>query len=121
MDIRRWVDPDTHGWIIRPKSNDDWDALVAEYGSQHSVPLAKTIETVRANGCRTVVVENRYVDPDYRSDYSAFWSRRFDGIPAFARRLHFFNADVAEDELHRLPPDATYLGYSVIRPLPFGP
>ena len=39
---------------------------------------------IPAQRCKTVVVENRYIDADFRSDYSAFWSKRFDSL----RRSH---------------------------------
>src|SRR5437870_529210 len=120
MDLSTWVDPDAHGWIVRPKSEDQWNELIAEYGGNLLTPLARIVEAVRLSGCRTVVIENRYVDVDYRSEYSAFWCHRFEGTPAFARRLHFFATDLAEDQLHSLPPDVGYLGYSVIRPVAAG-
>lgn len=45
---------------------------------------------------------------------------RFDVVSPFARRLHFFTADFADEQVHRLPPDAGYLGYSVLKPLSAG-
>ena len=70
-----------------------------------------------ANGCATVVIENRYVDADYRSDFSAFWSLRFEPRTGFARRMHFFTKRVEEAELHALPEDHGYLGYVILRPV----
>jgi hypothetical protein len=120
MDLSTWVDPEAHGWIVQPTSEGDWAALLAEYGGNMPAPLAKVIEVVRLSGCRSVVIENRYVDIDYRSEYAAFWCHRFEGTPAFARRLHFFTGKLTDDQLHDLPADAGYLGYSVIKPLPSG-
>jgi hypothetical protein len=120
MDLSSWVDPDVHGWVVQPTSDDQWHALVGEYAGILSAPLERVIDAVRATGCKSVAIENRYVDIDYRSEYSAFWSHRFEGAPAFARRLHFFTGDVRDEHLHQLPPDPGYLGYSVIRPLPTG-
>lgn len=119
--LSKWVDPDQHGWVIHPRSADDWHALAAEYGGKEPTPLTRALETVQVAGCQTVVVENRYVDSDYRSEFSAFWSQRFQGTPAFSRRLHFFRTRVTDEDLHRISADAGYLGYAVIRPLPSGP
>lgn len=83
--------------------------------------MDEIFKAVRAGGCRTVIVENRYVDGDFRSEFSAFWSRRFDGVPAFARRLHFFTTEIRDNELHALPDNSGYLGYAVIRPIEQGP
>jgi len=76
MDLSTWVDPDAHGWIVQPTSEDDWTALLDEYGGKLLLPLARVIEVVRLSGCRSVVIENRYVDIYYRSEHSAFWCHR---------------------------------------------
>ena len=115
-----WVNPDTHGWVHHPRTAADWDKLRAEYGAAADAPLASVFRTVRANSCRTVVVENRYVDPDYRSEYSAFWSHRFLDRPAFARRMHFFRRRIPEAQIHKLPANHGYLGYCTLRPLDHG-
>jgi hypothetical protein len=115
--VTPWIAPDTHGWVLHPQSDSDWNRLLAEYGSTPAGPLGNIVRAVRANRCRTVVVENRYVDPDYRSEYSSFWSRRFLDRPAFARRLHFFRRLITDAEVHKLPANHGYLGYSTLRPL----
>lgn len=60
------------------------------------------------------------MDADYRSDFASFWSTRFDVPSPFTRRVHFFRADLKEEQLPRLPARAraSYLGYSVLRPGP---
>jgi hypothetical protein len=112
-----WVDPNRHGWLHTPTSDRQWGALLRRYQAEPDSPLARVFEVARAGRCRTVVEENRYVDPDYRSEYSAFWSQRFPTRPAFAHRLHFFRRRLAEDELHRLRQTDGYLGYTVLKPL----
>ena len=86
-------------------------------------PLERILRIVEGLGCRTVLIERRYVDPDYRSDYSRFWSHTFEGRDPFATRLHFFTRHIDEAELHALPAESElgYLGYSVMRPTPRGP
>jgi len=112
-----WVAPDTHGWLHTPRSDADWRKLLRKYGADETHPLGRVFAVARANRCRAVVEENRYVDPDFRSEYSNFWSERFADTPAFARRLHFFTRGLKEDELHRLPKEAGYLGYSTLKPV----
>ncbi len=82
--------------------------------------FARVLDVVRRNRCKTVVVENRYVDADYRSDFSEFWSKRFDSLSPFTRRVHFFRAHIDEGDFHELPARVKrgYLGYSVLRPSP---
>lgn len=112
-----WVDPNTHGWLHTPRDNRAWVALLRRYGAAPDDPLARVFEVARANRCLSVVEENRYVDPDYRSEYSAFWSHRFPTRPAFARRLHFFRRRLATDRLHRIRQSDGYIGYSVLKPV----
>lgn len=113
-----WTARDTHGWVRHPKTDQDWDALLKE--SAGGPRFRKVLEIARRNRCRTVVVESRYVDADYRSDFSDFWSKRFDSIPLFARRVHFFRSQIADERLHRLSQRQKdgYLGYCVLRPGP---
>lgn len=115
-----WVDPDRAYWLATPETDHDWETLVAEYGGYRPGPLRQIIRAVRASRCATVLVENRYVDADYRSDFSAFWSLRFEPGTSFTRRLHFFRARLGDDDVHRLPDEHGYLGYAIIRPVPYG-
>ncbi|HEX8753777.1 MAG TPA: hypothetical protein VF731_10215 [Solirubrobacterales bacterium] len=114
-----WV-PDTHGWTYRPRSDAEWLDISAAYGAGPGSPLARVLGVAREGGCRTVVVENRYIDVDYRSEYSAFWSLKFDARSPFCHRLHFFTAELDDDALFRLPKAPGYLGYSVVRPVEYG-
>lgn len=119
--MRPWVDADLHGWVLKPADEEAWQAFARKYaGGEAPQPLDQVIAVVRAGGARTIVIENRYVDIDYRSEYSHFWSLKFDAQSAFTRRLHFFAADLDEDRLHDLPDDPGYLGYSIIRPVEYG-
>lgn len=109
------------GWVANPSSDEEWEELVLLFAAGHPRPLRQVIESVRLNGCTSVVVENRYVDADYRSEFALFWAQRFAETRAFAVRLHFFREPVSPDDLHRLTPDHGYLGYSVLRPSTIGP
>lgn len=111
-----WVDKDTHGWDYHPTSESDWPELIDRCGG--GPKFEGIVAVARSNRARTVVVENRYVDADFRSDFSAFWSKRFDSVPQFCRRVHFFRRHIDDVRFHRLPTDPGYLGYSVLRPGP---
>lgn len=102
----------------QPRSDQDWDDLVRH--CQGGPRLEAIFAIARRNRCRTVVVEDRYIDADYRSDFSAFWSKRFEVPSPYARRLHFFRAAIATEQLARMPNRVrdAYLGYSVLRPGP---
>jgi hypothetical protein len=119
--VSAWVDPNVHGWVLHRSDDEDWRALLQQYGGRYPDPLEQILRVVSEAGCRTIVVENRYVDLDYRSEYSAFWSLRFQGPSPFARRLHFFTDHLEDGGIHTLPEGVGYLGYSVIRPVKDGP
>lgn len=117
------------GFNLDPTSDADWDEMDGLYAALYDRelspevlrPLRQILAIVRAGGCRTLVVERNYIDLDYRSEYSAFWSRLFEDKPAIVPRLHFFSHRFGLDELHEIPEPDSYLGYSVLRPTELGP
>ena len=71
------------------------------------------------------MIERRYIDADYRDEHSKFYSTTFRRYPSVAHRVHFF-ADAPPAALS--DPDVpydfqglTYLGYTVLRPVPGAP
>ncbi len=114
-----WEDPDPHE-LISLNSAADWDQLVDLYrrGVANPKPLERCFEVARSNGAACVVVETRYLDLDFRSEFGALFSRAFKAIPDSARRLHFFASPVADGDITSLPDEAlrSYLGYMVLRP-----
>ncbi|MFT3851949.1 MAG: hypothetical protein QM733_04320 [Ilumatobacteraceae bacterium] len=62
------------------------------------------------------MIETRYLDEDYRSEYSAFLSKTFAAVPDTAHRLHFFRQSLRVRDLWQLPDDHGYLGFMVVRP-----
>jgi hypothetical protein len=116
--LASWVDNNTHGWVFHPSGDADWRTLVDQCGG--GPKFACVLAIARSNRAQTVVIENRYVDADFRSDFSTFWSKRFDSVPQFCRRVHFFRRRLSDAQLHHLSSDPSYLGYSVLRPGPHG-
>jgi len=76
-------------------------------------------------GARTVVVEYRYIDADYRSEHTSFYSTTYTRYPSVAHRFHFFAGLLPDDALDAGRPssfdDESYLGYSVMRPVETSP
>lgn len=103
----------------------DWPPLQIRYLSEYLKQL----------GCRTVVVESHYIDRDYIDDVALFYSRSLRGYQNYCQRFHFFGAEFGLDHWRTLIADAnrgsastaaqflqaSYLGYSVVRPLPGSP
>lgn len=81
---------------------------------------------------KAVLAERRYIDIDYRSEHSRFYSTTFVRYPSVCHRLHFFTDDIdlSVEELDRSPlvrcverlrERGAYRGYSILRPLPTSP
>lgn len=128
MDASTWEGPDP-GELRVLGSPADWDALAREYGDRladrgepaHMGPFRRCLQVAQEGGALSLVIETRYVDLDYRSEYSSFYSRGFLTPPNTAHRLHFFRAPLRVEQLADLPEDAGYVGYMIVRPAPLGP
>ena len=57
----------------------------------------------RETGAVCCVIETRYLDRDYRSEYTAYHARSFRLVPDAAHRLHFFARQLKESDLGQLP------------------
>lgn len=71
-------------------------ALVGRYGEYRvgAVPrgaLAGVVSAAIAAGANAVAVEPNYVDLDWRSELTAFYSKSFCSYPSFTDRLHFLS------------------------------
>src|SRR5689334_4529394 len=116
MQFSGWNDPDP-AEVFHPASDAEWDQAIKRYiGSLNDAPLRRCIGVARASGAVTMVVETRYLDLDYRSEFSAYYSRQFGDIPDSAHRLHFFKRRIPAASLWRKAKQSGYLGYVVIRP-----
>lgn len=79
-------------------------------------PLLRCLEVARAGGARTAILETRYIDLDYRSEYSAHYSKAFRSFADTSTRVHFFTSELTPRDVHELPSDPGYLGYMIVRP-----
>ncbi|WP_299056369.1 hypothetical protein [uncultured Nocardioides sp.] len=117
--VSGWLDLQTDGWI---------GALVGTYADPRG---ARVLEGVLSQalrlGARSAIRERNYIDRDYRSEYSAFYSAAFRQTPSVATRLHFFSEPIPSQVADGVEPatldslDLTYLGYVVIRPIRAAP
>ena len=80
MPIAGWEDPDPADVLILAGVA-EWQALAARYPSRNGEPLLRCLEVARSNGALSVVIETRYMDPDYRSEYAALYARTFASQP----------------------------------------
>lgn len=120
MQLRDWNDPDPAD-VHHPATDADWGAALDRYlGSLNDAPLKRCVEVARSHGAATLVVETRYLDIDFRSEFSAHYSRQFADVPDSAHRLHFFAERLDAPSLWHLPDDAGYIGYVVVRPASTG-
>lgn len=120
MKLAGWNDPDP-AEVFHPTNDAEWDAALQRYlGSINDLPLRRCIEVARSLGATTLVVETRYLDLDYRSEFSAYYSRQFADVPDAAHRLHLFSKRITARSLWRLASTAGYLGYVVLRPASTG-
>ncbi|MBI3864170.1 MAG: hypothetical protein HY290_19985 [Planctomycetia bacterium] len=97
--------------------------------------VAYLAEYLRQLGCKTLVVENHYVDRDYIADVSLFYSRSLRAYPNYCQRWHFFSETFDQQTWRRLVTGPSvkartkateflqrqYLGFSAVRPLPGSP
>ncbi len=79
-----------------------------------------------ATGCKTLVVENDYIDGDFLDDYAAYYSRCFQHYSRRCFRVHLFSSSFSEEDLSLAIVDGAgsadllqgaYLGFLVVRPL----
>lgn len=120
MDVAGWNDPDP-AEVHFPVSDADWEQALGRYeGSLYPEPLRRCIEVVRSLGAVTLVIETRYIDLDYRSEYSAYYSKQFLDTPNAAHRLHFFSKRLTRRAMWRSALSRDYLGYVVVRPISTG-
>lgn len=117
-----WEDPDPAD-VVPLLADGDWESLRSRYNPNVLPrPLQRCLEVARETGAKSVVIETRYMDRDYRGEYSNFYAKTFVGVPDTAHRLHFFKSDLSRSDLAHLSQQdqGGYLGYMVIRPSALG-
>ncbi len=119
--MTRWDEPDPAEVYHLTDDDDEWAEALGRYlNSYNDQPLLRCVEVARDHGARTLVIETRYLDLDYRSEFSAFYSKRFGDIPDSAHRLHFFRGQLEASELWSHASQDDYIGYVSVRPSELG-
>jgi len=105
---------------IRDNSQDcvEFENLLAP-GGQWTAPAPRLKELLQP-ACHGVVIEDNYIDEDYRAGFARFHYMRHHDTLRRCRRLHFFSSPVSTQGLINFPKQLreSYLGFMVIRPLP---
>jgi len=121
MNFQEWT-PSEPARIVDLRPPGAFLDLSRYYGGSAPKVVEEVFGQAYSLGARMAVIEYRYLDPDYRSEHSRFYSTTFRRYPSVGHRVHFF-FDPPPVELEQ--PDApydfgglAYLGYTVLRPLP---
>src|SRR5579862_7408508 len=89
-----WSPNDEPGFVMPVLDDDDdpgWQELRDTYCSlSRNTPFERIVTIARELEVTSVVVERRYIDHDYRSEHSHFYSTTFKRFPSVCHRLHFF-------------------------------
>lgn len=125
MVFERWAGDGSAARSIDLTQVDALDTLADFYGSRDSSDVVTNVlSRAYGLGAQTAVVEQRYVDPDYRNEHSRFYSTTFRRYPSVAHRVHFFESPISAFPTQPVPfhfRNQGYLGYTVFRPVPAAP
>jgi hypothetical protein len=110
--------------------NADWKGLAQVLGGPSPV-VNNVIRHLIATNVTSYLLETRYIDRDYSSDYRRFYSQTFKTYDRHCQRVHFFAEDIAAitdkptwaERVQALQNTSrrSYRGFCVIRPLPGAP
>ena len=112
-------------------SPEEWSGLESLLGGGGFEAVASIIQHLKELGAKSYIVEEKYIDRDYSSDYSHFYARTFRHHDQHCKRVHFFSDDairiyqgaLSSEILEQLRDLAakSYCGFCVLRPLPNAP
>ena len=105
-------------------SNADLAQIKTHISAEYDPPgVAKKLEAGISGAIKAMLIEQKYIDKDYRSTYYNFYAKKGQRYLADCVRLHFFDETVTFDEnTLRLTSSADgplshhYFGYMVLRP-----
>lgn len=103
---------------IRTRTNDanKLDSWLAPMGIWEAP--AKRLKSLLLPICQSVVVEEDYIDLDYRAGFARFYYLRHHDTEHRCRRLHFFSCQLTKEHMIEMPLEIKkqYLGFTVLRP-----
>jgi hypothetical protein len=117
--------------IGRLKNKQDWENLAEALGGTGSRVVRSIIRHLITINVDSYLIESRYIDRDYSSDYRRFYAQTFRTYDRHCKRVHFFAEDVASiigkpkwterQQVLQATSKRSYLGFCVVRPLPGAP
>ncbi|GAC1382476.1 MAG: hypothetical protein NVSMB48_13090 [Marmoricola sp.] len=117
LSFDEWAKDDEPGVVIDVTNGTGWDEIRDRYTVGVDEPLERIIAIAHQHGVKSVIVEHRYIDADWRSEHANFYGSTFRRYPSVTHRLHFFAASIAPDFSNLEEHAESYRGYSVMRPL----
>lgn len=122
LSLTEWCPSGVQPTVYDMSEPERWDALLAEYAHERAAaPLQRIFDIARAHGVVCIVKEPRYIDADWRSQLARFYNGAFRRYPSVCHRLHFFTEHVDPNLRDLSCAQATYRGYTVLRPLAVAP
>lgn len=104
--------------LVHLENEDDWRALFEKCSGYLTDRDCQKFKDYLAGEAKTIIVEKRYVDKDYRDTFYNFYSKKFAKYPANTFRFHFFKELIPKEALFNLDDyKEHYVGFSVIRPV----
>ncbi|MFZ1766560.1 MAG: hypothetical protein WAT68_07900 [Candidatus Nitrotoga sp.] len=111
---------------------DSFDSVIENilgYGkAQFTSQIKYLFGYMKRRGALVIIIEKKYTDGDYLSDYANYYCRCHDDYPRKTTRLHFFEYKLNDEQFESilLEDDSAekeklskaYLGFTVIKPLP---
>ncbi len=103
--------------LVQIENPDDWKHVLSACDGYLAERDFSKIAAYFTDAVKTVIVEKKYNDKDFRDTYYNFYAKKFANYSSNTIRLHFFSATISADELFTLDNHSdSYIGFSVIRP-----
>ena len=68
----------TSAWVLDTTDESGWETIRRAYANGNRVePLEQLIRLAKGHGVKSILVERRYVDPDWRSMCAKFYGSLF--------------------------------------------
>lgn len=107
--------------VVDTTTDAGWASIRREYtGGSPVESLEQIIRLARSHGVQSVLIEPRYVDPDWRSIHARFYGSLFQRYSPTCHRLHLFSAVVKTGDDFSRYQDA-YKGFTILRSIPSHP
>ncbi len=118
--------------VVPLAAQNDWDSIEASISPNKTQTISNILTALQQAGAKSGIIEHAYLDRDFSSAYSHFYSSVFKPYTKVCKRYHFFLEDVSAvkqitdpfavmEKLKTINSEGKYLGYLVIRPVAHAP